>query len=254
MQYDNPARRLYEVLTDAVNAATDEGRQPSTAATNTVWNVVFGEGNNRERLSDLNQLHYLLYLTRQSILRLQRVANKDIYFKPLEEVSRILYQHSLIGSKWISLHNELTKPMLLEMIAAAADAIDNEAHLFLLSEEQQKDILQSAEQLLKEIIESDIEQPLKTFLTVRLEEGCAAIRHYSMNGSEGLRRVIEANIGGAILQSAGFAKSDNGQTLLEKFMQLMFKCTTLLGIAADVDGFLLPTVTEVAKKLLPGGE
>ena len=50
---------------------------------------------------------------------------------------------------------------------------------------------------------------LKAFLTVRIEEVCSALRHYSFSGSEGLRIVVESSIGGAVLKSYGLnARAD----------------------------------------------
>jgi len=115
-------------------------------------------------------------------------------------------------------------------------------------------LLKSAQELLNEITNSNIDSPLKIFLTVRLEEVCRAIRHYSIGGSDGLRNVIESNIGDAILRNAGLVTDNASQLWLQRFIQLMFKAGTLLGISADVDGFLLPSMSNLIQKVLPSGD
>lgn len=251
MQYDNPARRLYDIICNALKASTALG-SPDSINTKVVWDAVFGESETTQRLADIDEFHSLIQLTREAVLKLQQVSNRQIYLNSLNELSRIVHQYGLIGGKWSNLHSCFSQPMFLDLLAATADIIDNETHLLFLTAEQQKDLLAAALGLLEEIASSDIDSALKVFLTIRLEEVCAAIRHYGISGSEGLRRVVESNLGSAMLQSSGFSKETTGQTIFEKFMKLMLRCGTLLSIAADVDGFLLPGATEIVKRLLPG--
>jgi hypothetical protein len=251
MQYDNPARRLHRILTKALDVSATQGAPNSVSSVN-VWKAVFNESDDENFPTDLDGIHTLIKLTRDAICRLQKVGDQNIYLKVLDELSMSVHQCGLLSSQWNLVHSGLSKPLLLDMIAATADQIDNESNLFELTQEQQKDLLNSAQALLDEICKSDVDRELKIYLMVRLEEICTAIRHYSIDGSDGLSRIVEANIGGAVLKSIRLADESREKTLYKRFFELMLKFASLLGIAADVNGFLLPSVIEISKLLPPG--
>jgi len=249
MQYDNAARRLHEVLTEAIQASKDLGA-PNSVNTRQVWNTVFGESTDEELLAELDDVHNLVKLSRGSVNRLQKVSNKKKYLNSLDAISALMHQIGFLNAKWLLIWNVLQKPMLLDMLEATADAIDNECNLLLLSDEQQKYFLESAQALLNEVSNSCIDKTLKKFLVARLEEICSAMRHYAMSGSEGLIQVIEANIGGAVVRSITLAGTESDQSLLDKFMSFMLKGSQLLGVVADCNG-LLPAATKILKSLPP---
>lgn len=251
-QYDNPARRLHDILTEAIEASEEIG-PPSKVATKAVWNAVFGEGDDSHIISSIDEIHGLIYLTRNCINRLQ-VSNRVSHLKGLEQVSKAVHSTNLLSGTWGDMHTRLNQPMVLDFLAVIADAIDSNGQVLALAEGQQLDLLNSAQSLLDEVASSAIDRDLKIFLSIRLEEVCSALRHYSFSGSEGLRIVVESSIGGTALRSYNFDERQSGQSLLGKFLKLLLKCGTLLGITANVDGFLLPEVTELAEKLLPPGE
>lgn len=251
MQYDNPARRLHHILTTAIDVSATQGEPQNVSSVN-VWKGVFAESDNENFPAALDGLHSLIKLTRDAVGRLQKVASRNTYLKALDELSMSVHQYGLLSSQWPLLHSALTRPLLLNLIAAAADIIDTESHLLELTKEQQTELLDSAKALLNEIVESEIDRELKVYLIVRLEEVCTAIRHYNIDGSDGLSRVVEANIGGAVLKLAQLTDKPVEKNFLRNFCQFMLRCASLLGIAADVNGFLLPGMTEILKSLPPG--
>jgi hypothetical protein len=94
------------------------------------------------------------------------------------------------------------------------------------------------EELLKEVAASELSKDLKTFLIVRLEEVCTAIRHYSIGGSERLRTVVEANIGGMILRSAGISPKDREKPILKTLFSWFLTFGSLLGMVTDSQSLL----------------
>ena len=95
---------------------------------------------------------------------------------------------------------------------------------------------------------------MKTFLVIRLEEICTAIRHYSLGGPERLRTVVEANIGGIILRSIGISSEDKEKPILRKVFDWLLTLGGILDLAANTQGYLLPKAAEITKFLLPPGQ
>lgn len=87
---------------------------------------------------------------------------------------------------------------------------------------------------------------------MRLEEVCSAIRHYSIGGAERLRTVVEANIGGIILRSAGISQKDREAPILKKLFSWLLIFGSLLGMVTDSQALLKSD--SIPQFLLPPGK
>jgi hypothetical protein len=94
--------------------------------------------------------------------------------------------------------------------------------------------LSKCEEILDEVMESDLGTELKSFLVVRLDEMCTALRHYKISGTEGLQKVIEANIGGLILKSSKIPPKEKESPLWKKYVNFLGILVSAVGVAANV--------------------
>jgi hypothetical protein len=118
----------------------------------------------------------------------------------MEDLNSLLFNHNIFGDHWNHISTSVRNGNFVSILDDCADKIAEEAQLNSLSENQLQEYLSQCEDLLKEIMTSEMENDIKEFLIVRLEEICIAIRRYSTGGSERLQATIESNIGGILLR------------------------------------------------------
>jgi hypothetical protein len=126
----------------------------------------------------------------------------------------------------------------LVILDACGNLIAQELPVENLGEQKLSDYLLECEDLLVKVTESDLTDDLKTFLIVRLEEVYSAIRHYSIGGSDRLRTVVEANIGGMILRSPGISSKDREKPILKTLFSWFLSFGSLLGMVTDSQSLL----------------
>lgn len=253
MAYDNPARRLHELLTEAFAVGAKQKNQQNLIS-NVVWAQVFGVNltSKSELLSYAEEFFFLLKCSRESIEQLQDVR-KEPYLRPLDHISQNIQRHGLLASKWASLESGLKNPAMMDMLEITANAIDGQSQLIELEEAQLTELRDNVTALLEDVRTSNLDSDIKVFLITRLEDILSTINHYSVCGSEGLRRVVEANIGATMLKTYGLYSNGEAPSLIKDFFNLMVKFGSLLGIAKNVSEFLLPAAKEViGNLLLPG--
>lgn len=187
------------------------------------------------------------------VKQLKKVSDLDEYIDAVKEIQSLLLS-SMFQATWNGTVSNLTDKNLLRLLSACANLIDHEQANPSLSEEQLQKYLQECETLLQEITESDLPDDIKTFLVIRFEEICSAIRHYSIGGPERLRTVIQANIGGILLRSPGMSLGEKEKPIFNKVVQWLLTLGGVLDLAANTQTFLLPKVAEMAKNLLPSSQ
>ncbi|MEO0455017.1 MAG: hypothetical protein AAF152_00345 [Cyanobacteria bacterium P01_A01_bin.114] len=252
MAYDNPARRLHILLHKAFDFE-DPSKAQKGIQSRQIWAGVFAvDSNNKtELLIYAEEFLALLKSTREAVKRFHSV-NHASYVRALDHISSAVYSHGFLGSQWNVLGATLKNPAIMDILEITANTIDRETRLFEITQEQLDELLDSVKTLLDDVLRSDLDDDIKTFLIVRLEEICSAIHHYTVCGSEGLCHVVEANIGAVLLKSIGLTPEQKAHPAWKKFFDLMMKFGVLLGLIADADGFLLPRAGDLIKHLLPG--
>lgn len=253
MNYDNPAQRLLKILRSAFEIASTIDKDSNKVNSVIVWSKVFNVSSQSpvDLAQYAEEFVFLLKASRDAVNNLQRITSPDPYLDCLNDISRCIQEIGMLG-KWSSFNGRLNNSKVLNALAMTADAVTNENRLVELSEDQLAEMLADTTVLLDKVLHSDIDDELKIFLTVRLQEICNAIEHYSIRGSAGLQHVIEKTLGAAALKAYVLGKEPS--TFLQQCVDLVVKFSTLLGLAADVQGFLLPTAAVAAQHMLTGSE
>jgi hypothetical protein len=231
MNQNNSAHRLCTILEKAMDI---EGDQKDTTA-------IIGNAMGIEDITDrcfMTDFFVLIADVERSILLLRNVSKKTDYINTIRQLQTVFFSHSLRSDHWPSIKSIIKGGNLTLILDACANFIARELPVENLSEQKLSDYLSECEDLLAKVTESDLTDDLKTFLIVRLEEVCSAIRHYSVGGSERLRTVVEANIGGMILRSAGISPKDREKPILKTLFSWFLTVGSLLGMVTDSQSLL----------------
>lgn len=247
MNQSNAARRLCNILEQAINT-----ENPDQPIYQTLAEVIGIEEPNEER-SEFIEFFVLIAEVERAVRQLKNVQNLRRYTNAIEEIHSVFLSNGFYTEKWIAISTILKHRNLISILESCADLIAQQQPDPSLSEEQLQEYLQQCEDLLHEMANSDLDNDIKTFLIVRFEEICTAIRHYKLGGPERLRTVVEANIGAVILRSDRISTSDREKPLFNKIFGWLMNLGAVLDLAANTQGYLLPKVVEVVKNLLPPG-
>jgi hypothetical protein len=98
---DNPAGRLYAILTDVVNKGESLGMARSHTSISTVFaSALEVDNNNFEVIIGLGKIFELIDSTRESIKKLNNI-DTDLYLSPLEELAEAFLKVRL-SDNWVS--------------------------------------------------------------------------------------------------------------------------------------------------------
>ena len=253
MSSNNPARRLHQLLTKACEIGSSQNNRAVTSSW--VWSRTFEfkEDDHVTLNSHAEAFYGLLSQTRKTIKKLP-VDDHSPYFQSIDAISATFSKHGFFSAQWGSLGNTFQGGATMAMLLMTADAIDRDVDLVGLTQEQLKELIESTKALLDDVVGSELNEDLKSYLVVHQEEILSSIRHYCVSGRERLRRVLSANIGGALLKSIGLGPKEQKRAPWRKFLSLILKFGGLLGLASDADGYLLPKLEDLVKLLPPSPE
>jgi hypothetical protein len=243
MSQNNSAHRLSEILERAINLEGSQNilsvLQQSMEATDNPYPIV--------------DFFVLIADVEQSISYLKNIRKKNEYLGAINELKGLFSSYEVRNvDHWNFIKNEIRSKHLALIIDACGNFLSQEFLVTHLDEDEIKKYLSECEELLQEVTGSDLSDDLKTFLVIRLEEICTALRHYSIGGSERLQKIVEANIGGMILQSVNMKDKDKGNELLKKLFSWFITVGALLGMYNDVQTLLQSQ--PVTEFFLPSGK
>ncbi|BAY23732.1 hypothetical protein NIES2100_35240 [Calothrix sp. NIES-2100] len=246
MGQNNAARRLY----DAFQYAFVNGNSAELAYK--VLANAFKVENPELNPHFLIEIYVLLSEVEKKLKLLKKVDNVELYVKAIREIQFYIQTSNPLLSQWDGIKNQIQNRNFIFILDACANFIAQEQPEPELTEEQLQEYLEQCESLLQEVVSSDLAEDIKTFLVVRLEEICSAIRHYKIGGPERLRTVVEANIGAIILRSDAYTPEQK-KGIISKIFGLLMTFGGVLDLAANTQGYLLPKAAELLKYLLPPG-
>jgi hypothetical protein len=245
MSQNNSAHRLSEILERAINLEGSQNilsvLQKSMEATDNPYPIV--------------DFFVLIADVEQSTSYLKNIRKKNEYLGAINELKGLFSSYEVRNvDHWNLIKNEIRSKRLALIIDACGNFLSQEFPVTHLDEDEIKKYLSECEELLQEVTGSDLSDNLKTFLVIRLEEICTALRHYSIGGSERLQKIVEANIGGMILQSVNMKDKDKGNGLLKKLFSWFITVGALLGMYNDVQTLLQLQSQPVTEFFLPSGK
>jgi hypothetical protein len=250
MNPNNSARCLHRILKNALETGSDE--KPIHYALAPALKIDH---------PDLERYKYADFLilirdVENTVKSLKKIPDLDEYISSIQELSNLLFGFGIFQGPWGSISGALKQGRLLMALNSCAVFIDQEYAHPDLSDEQLKQYLNECEELVKKVTESDLEESIKSFLIIRLEEICVAIRQYHLGGTERLKKVVEENIGGVLLRLSGLGPEEKGKSLNWEVFTWLIHFGGVLDLAANTQGYLIPKLVEAVQRvqhLLPPG-
>ncbi len=241
-EYSNPAGRLHAVLSDARRRSAKEPAR-------VVWAQVFG-------VEPTDSGSILLGLA--DVIRQVDEAKKAVASIP--EVDAELYSSAfpVLERAFVSLNLEASfdqfssriDPPTMVALEFAAEVLSRHSPEQPIPKENLDDLLEQVEQLLKAVVESDVEDEFKVTLVEYLERIRQAILRYRLLGARGLREAMDQTIG-FLARTDGEATGEPRRNVLQGVMGVLKNLNTILSLATRLKS-LAPEELETLLQLPPG--
>jgi hypothetical protein len=237
VDFTNPARRLYDVLDNA-------NRQDHNKITFAVWAEVFGIGQDNEeeivhRFFQLRRLYSEAVRTMESIEEL----NAALYLRWVAPVGEIFHLHTF-QHHWSQTRTPLTA-IVMQALEFSAEELTKRHQERLIPQEQLKSIQDDLAALGDKIIESSLDDNLKTLLLREVGRLQRAISEYRIRGAAALQEAFEEAVGVIAVHHSEFAPIRENE-VLQGFYRIMFDMLKAFNFALDVQ-----QIAEFVTKVLP---
>lgn len=196
---DNPAGRLYHLLSDARDQNPD-------LPTRQVWQVVFNSGNDDLVLADrLGKFCVLTHqASRAALGSVPGAKVEQLYWKCFEDIKTLVNSMSLVDA-WTNSAQYLSDTTMLGLAYWAKELSGKEREAEI-SSEQLDELLAEVDKLSSTVAASDLDAELKTFIVGKLSDIRSCILDYRIRGSKSLEEAIEATIGGVAMRYGYYEK------------------------------------------------
>lgn len=233
---NNPAGRLHAILSEAL---PNKPNKPTREAWANVFQVDASATGHLLYLSA--QLIELLRLSRQKIEQIGNVDH-DLYFRPIENLERAFATMNL-DATWNEFRTKVDDATMIGL-AFCADTLSQYHPEEVVEKTVLKELLDDIDNVLKTVLESNLNPTLKTVLTENLENIRRAIIEYRIRGSEGLLRALEASIG-ALLRHQNEFKQNKESDSVSRFLKLLMTLDRIIGIALKAKQLFGGVVTQL---------
>ena len=236
---ENPASRLLSILTEARSMGDNK-------KTREVWGKVLGVNPNDNSLLLPTFAKFLLLIqeTRKSIEAVEEL-NKELYLKPIAKIETT-FRYINFEENWQRLKRELDD-VTMAQLEFCADRLNSYVSVRSIAPEELARLLEEVNKLIADVIETNIEADLKSFVVRGLEEIRRAIIEYRISGLEGLRRALELNLG-AILFNRDRVQRNKQKKSVKAYLELVYLVVKTVSIALE-----FPQLTDgVIQMLSPG--
>jgi hypothetical protein len=212
------ASRLYDTLISLQKNAQN-GNDPLKAV------IARAFGVEEKDTARLLQIYLELILavkeSKQDIENLSDI-DRELYAEPFRQLENGFSANSL-AHPWNNFVPYLDVATM-KSLQFCADTLSRKIGEKSVSEEKIKEFQKEVDELFEQVMNSDIDEFLKTFLLERLEQIRHAILYYRLNGAKGLKDALE-KIAGAIfifqVSTKDKAFNEKAKTMLSKFGNLV---------------------------------
>ena len=244
MKANNSARCLHEILKAAINYP-----DPDFTIAQVLAPALKVDNPDLEK-HKYGDFFRLIREVEEDVSTLKNIDELEDYISAIQEVSGIFLSVRMFKDSWSSIYPLIQQSRSLININSCALFLEQRDKYSTLEKEALEKYLEDCHAMIEDVLSSDLEDDIKTFLVVKLREICTAIENYHLGGTEKLKKVIEENIGGLLLRSYGLAPEEKKKPIYSKLFEYFLTFGGVLDTAANVQGYLVPKMTEVVQLLL----
>lgn len=219
---NNPAGRLHDILSEALDTNAGKVRN--------AWAKVFDlEPNDTGRiLYQLGQLIQLIEKAKDAVADLPN-HDHDLYLQPLHELASV-FSYIALDETWNEFRQRVDKSTM-RSLAFCADALGVHSRETELPASMLAGLQARAEQLIEEMLASELPQELKELVISNLELVRSALLNYRLHGSEGLRHAMDINIG-TVIRMASRINTEEQKAQAKKIWEFLVNLDTALSLAS----------------------
>lgn len=233
-EYTNPAKRLY----DSLNTIMTTRRLGSDA-----------------RFADtIGQLFSIINSYEQFVRRSETMAedHKSVHLGQLQDVKSALAQ----SNSWEQVSSKLDKNFVRNFYWAAEE-MSHHWDEYGIKEEDLASLQAEIDKLTSEIIDSDLDNQLKSVLTTGLNGVRQAILEYRIHGAEGLRQALDKSIVDMMIRyreefEAASTKTES-QEFIRNYFEIIQKVNNLVSTGLKIKQIAGPPIKSVLR-MLGGGD
>jgi hypothetical protein len=241
---NNPAGRLHDLLELA-------RQQNPRISSRTAWAAVFGveAADTGALLKMLADLIDLSHETKSAIQRLQDVDH-DIYLRPFKKIEAAL-SHVSFEAPWEHSKNHLDDQTLYGL-KFASDRLARVSGYTQITADELDSLRQSLEQVLSDVLNSQLPQSLKLLFVRNIEALRHALLAYKIRGIEGLEEELARAVGSLVLHKDEIpppgTKSPDRKAW-ESFFVLVDRFNKVVELAKNAGSVAVPAIPVVLEML-----
>lgn len=217
---DNPAGRLHEILTNALN----QGNMPTIE----VWTMVLGAtpGDKTDVIRRISRLHELVDEVKEKITKLSGL-NTQLYLSRFPSIEAVV-KATNYDAGWDAYKPHLNEAAMLNL-AHCAEALSryDEAPI---EQADMSALLESIDELSEKLLGSSIDSPLKEVIADLLENIRRSITEYRIRGAAGMRKELAYCIG-MLMQNHELFKNEGAKEEVGAFIKIFTKFRGLIDVA-----------------------
>ncbi len=245
---NNPAGRLYEILTPALKKGGKIGLKNRTVKS-VLSEVLDIDTEDSIKLFDgINKLFTLITDTELAINKLYNV-DIELYQSTIQEIKEAFQNFNVVG-EWSEIANKIDRGTI-EKLKFCADALSRQQGEIPLNVEEMNELHNEVRVLLERVIGAELNEDIRSFIFDKLQDIEQAIINYKFKGSEGLQRVIEATLGATLMNEDIRKEGEN--PIVASFFTTITRIASMLSIYSNTKQ-LGADVGRVLQKLLPGAK
>ena len=225
---DNPAGRLHNLL--AAAKATDAGQ-----AAGVVWGSILGANYPNELAVLLTRLAAVVDLPEKARQDLQSLGHglgdsddEELYFEPLSQ-AEAAFAGLHLKSPIRDFQSLITENVLFGLRAVSRELHRSKRSKPLPDGQALADLLGSTHDLLREVIDADVDEELRAFLIEHLNDMTEAIQEYRIVGREVLEAVVDRTTGN-LLRRPDLRPVIQKAPLGKRFLELMKHLLVVLSV------------------------
>ncbi len=237
---NNPVGRLYNLLSQARQQSINQTSRNAWAA---MFQVPATDTGNILQLTA--QMIVLLKEAKEAVGQLKGV-NPSLYTKHFARIEQAFATYNLEAG-WTSFTNYLDEPTM-QALELAADLVSHQHPEPLIDQKQLAELLAEVNNLLENVLNSDVDVNLKNVFTECLEKIRRAVVEYRLRGASGLRDALDNSVIILARHKDIVEREAKGNPIASSFFVVLSNLSSLITVGSPLIPLLTPFI---AHHLLP---
>ena len=201
--------------------------------------------------------HLMDFFTLLSTAReeIGRMKDRESSRRVIEKLNDYFINKRFTDVKWPDFKKFIDDGNYISSLESFADHYHTQNPTIFLESDFLDELKEQFNSLLDEIIDSDLSNNLKRFLTKQIEDILYAIRRYSIDGTEGLEKAIKSFVSDLVMVEKHIDKKDKENPIFNRCLAgvssllVIFRPSPydIIGVVPAIDDYYRPRIEEFIK-------